>query len=190
MSEDSSVDRNLALESVRVTEAAAIAAARFMGGGDEQSADQAAVEAMHRMLQRLEIDGTVRIGEGNEGEVGTLGDEMKKVFDKLGDHFKVVCVSPDLKDSVDEMAQSQRDHVVMVRVDEETRNKLDAWVEAGAVKSRSEAAALFIREGLKVRQAELEKLEESLSDLEKARQRVREKAREVFGDGNESEPTA
>jgi Arc/MetJ-type ribon-helix-helix transcriptional regulator len=124
-----------------------------------------------------------------EDEVGTLGDDIKGVFDKLGDKFKVVCVSPDLKDSVDEMAKSQRDHVVMVRVDEETSRKLDAWVEAGAVKSRSEAAALFIREGLKVRQAELDKLEESLRDLEKARERVREKAREVFGDREESVPT-
>jgi len=117
------------------------------------------------------------------------GDEIKTIFDKLGDKFKVVCVSPDLKDSVDEMAKSQRDNVVMVRVDEETRNKLDAWVEAGAVKSRSEAAALFIREGLKVRRAELEELEESLRDLQTAKQRVREKAREVFGDRGESGPT-
>jgi Arc/MetJ-type ribon-helix-helix transcriptional regulator len=101
-----------------------------------------------------------------EDEVGTLGDDIKGVFDKLGDKFKV-----------------------MVRVDEETSRKLDAWVEAGAVKSRSEAAALFIREGLKVRQAELDKLEESLRDLEKARERVREKAREVFGDREESVPT-
>ena len=125
-----------------------------------------------------------------ENEVGTLGDEIKTVFDKLGDNFKVVCVSPDLKDSVDEMAKSQRNNVVMVRVDEETQVKLDAWVEAGAVKSRSEAAALFIREGLKVRQAELEELDESLRDLQNARKRVREKAREIFGDRGESGSTA
>ena len=125
-----------------------------------------------------------------EDELGTVGEEIRKAFDKLGDNFKVVCVSPDLKDSVDEMAKSQRNNVVMVRVDEETRVKLDAWVEAGAVKSRSEAAALFIREGLKVRQAELEKLEESLRDLQNARERVREKAREIFGDRGESGSTA
>ncbi len=124
-----------------------------------------------------------------ENELGTLGDEIKMVFNKLGDNFKVVCVSPDLKDSVDEMAKSQRDNVVMVRVDEETRNKLDAWVEAGSVKSRSEAAALFIREGLKVRRAELEMLEESLRELRSAKERVREKAREVFGDRGEAGST-
>ena len=63
---------------------------------------------------------------------------------------KVVCVSPDLKESVEEMGATQRDQVVMVRVDEGTREQLDAWVATGAVKSRSEAAALFIREGRSV----------------------------------------
>ena len=116
-----------------------------------------------------------------EDELGNVGAEIKGVFDKLGDQFKFVCISPDLTDSVEEMASSQREHVVMVRVDDETQSKLDLWVETGAVKSRSEAAALFIREGLKVRQAELEQLEESLHDLDKAKQRVRDKAREVFG---------
>jgi len=50
----------------------------------------------------------------------------------------------------------------MVRVDEDTSNALDAWVEAGAVKSRSAAAALFIREGLKVRDSELQDLKKGL----------------------------
>ena len=107
---------------------------------------------------------------------------IKGVFDKLGDKFKVVCVTPDLKDSVDEMARSQRDHVVMVRVDEETRRKLDCWVEAGAVKSRSEAAALFIREGLGVRADELARLKGALSDVERARDELRRQARKVFGE--------
>ncbi len=50
MPEDKHTDRNIALESVRVTEVVAIAASQFMGGGDEQSADQAAVAAMHDAL--------------------------------------------------------------------------------------------------------------------------------------------
>ena len=90
---------------------------------------------------------------------------------------KVVCVSPDLKDSMEEMAQAPRDQVVMVRVDEATSKSLDSWVETGAVKSRSEAAALFIREGLKVRNAELDKLRDALQDVEKARERLKERAR-------------
>lgn len=122
-----------------------------------------------------------------EQEIGGLGEELRDVFERVGERFRFVCVSPDLKDSVDEMARAQREHVVMVRVDEVTRAKLDAWVETGAVKSRSEAAALFIREGLGVRQAELEKLEEALRDLERAKERVRSKAREVFGGDGDSD---
>ncbi len=66
------VDRNLAMEAVRVTEAAAIAAARLMGGGDEKAADQAAVLAMHDALDNMTINGTIRIGEGREDEVDKL----------------------------------------------------------------------------------------------------------------------
>jgi Arc/MetJ-type ribon-helix-helix transcriptional regulator len=122
-----------------------------------------------------------------------LGDQWAKIRDKLAQHgidlekccdgarVKVVCVAPDLKHSVEEMAGASRDQVVMVRVDDETLRDLDAWVETGAVKSRSEAAALFIREGLKVRREELDKLREALRNVEDARQRLRDKAREVLG---------
>ena len=72
MAKDVVSDRNLALESVRVTESAALAAYNFMGGGDEKAVDQAAVSAMHRTLNRLALDGTVRIGEGVEGEAEKL----------------------------------------------------------------------------------------------------------------------
>ncbi len=58
------MDRNLALEMVRVTEAAALATSRFMGLGDEQAADEAAVDAVQQALNRLPITGTVVIGEG------------------------------------------------------------------------------------------------------------------------------
>jgi len=56
--------RNLAMESVRVTEAAALAAARLTGCGDEKAADRAAMEAMHEALKGLAIDGVIQIGEG------------------------------------------------------------------------------------------------------------------------------
>ena len=72
MAKDVVSDRNLALESVRVTESAALAAYNFMGGGDEKAVDQAAVSAMHRTLNLLSLDGTVRIGEGAEGEAEKL----------------------------------------------------------------------------------------------------------------------
>ena len=66
------MDRNLALEAVRVTEAAALAASRLMGRGDEKAADQAAVDAMRRALNDLTIDGTVVIGEGERDEAPML----------------------------------------------------------------------------------------------------------------------
>lgn len=66
------IDRNLALEAVRVTESAALAAWQMMGRGDERAADQAAVEAMRDALGALAISGTVRIGEGVEGAAEKL----------------------------------------------------------------------------------------------------------------------
>ncbi len=72
MSKDTSVDRNFALESVRVTEAAALAASKYMGGGDEKAADQAACRAMQKALNRLLLDGTIRIGEGSKEETENL----------------------------------------------------------------------------------------------------------------------
>ena len=72
MTEGRAMDRNLALEAVRVTEAAALAASRLMGRGDEMAADQAAVNAMREALNALPIDGTVRIGEGERDEAPML----------------------------------------------------------------------------------------------------------------------
>jgi fructose-1,6-bisphosphatase II / sedoheptulose-1,7-bisphosphatase len=72
MTENIQMDRNLALEAVRVTEAAALAASRLMGRGDEKAADQAAVDAMRKALNGLAIDGTVVIGEGERDEAPML----------------------------------------------------------------------------------------------------------------------
>ncbi len=67
-----SMGRNLALELVRVTEAAALSASLLMGRGDEKAADQAAVDAMRNALNSLSIDGTVVIGEGERDEAPML----------------------------------------------------------------------------------------------------------------------
>jgi Arc/MetJ-type ribon-helix-helix transcriptional regulator len=96
--------------------------------------------------------------------------------------LKVVCLPVGLGSSLEELGKEVRDQVVMVRVDEDTRRKLDAWVASGAVKSRSEAAALFIQEGLKVRATELERLGDAIQAVEEAKERLRKKARDVFGD--------
>jgi fructose-1,6-bisphosphatase II len=65
-------DRNLALELVRVTEAAALAAARWVGKGEKESADGAAVDAMRLLLETVPMDGIVVIGEGEKDEAPML----------------------------------------------------------------------------------------------------------------------
>ena len=66
------IDRNLALELVRVTEAAALSAGRWMGRGDKEAADQAAVDAMRLVLGTVQMDGIVVIGEGQKDEAPML----------------------------------------------------------------------------------------------------------------------
>src|ERR687884_1772554 len=66
------LDRNLALELVRVTEYAALAAARLVGRGDKEAADQAAVDAMRSLLHSVHMDGVVVIGEGEKDEAPML----------------------------------------------------------------------------------------------------------------------
>ncbi|MBL7672396.1 MAG: class II fructose-bisphosphatase [Bdellovibrionaceae bacterium] len=66
------MDRNLALEFVRITEAAALASAEWMGRGDEKEADRAAVDAMRKAFDSVRIDGTVVIGEGERDEAPML----------------------------------------------------------------------------------------------------------------------
>src|SRR3981081_1269282 len=74
------LDRILSIEIVRVTERAAVAAARLSGRGNEKDADQAAVDAMRRELNKLAIDGTVGIGEGERDEAPMLfiGEKVGK----------------------------------------------------------------------------------------------------------------
>ncbi len=85
-------DRNLALELVRVTEAAALASSRWMGRGEKNKADGAAVEAMRKAFDSVSINGTVKIGEGEMDEapmlyigekVGCGGPEMDIAVDPL-----------------------------------------------------------------------------------------------------------
>ncbi len=79
------MDRNLAMEVVRVTEAAALSASLLMGRGDEKAADQAAVDAMRNALNSLSISGTVVIGEGERDEAPMLyiGEEVGSGGPKL-----------------------------------------------------------------------------------------------------------
>ncbi len=74
------MDRNIGLEAIRLTEAAAMASARVMGRGDEKLADQAAVDAMRKAFNQLNIRGTVVIGEGERDEAPMLyiGEKVGK----------------------------------------------------------------------------------------------------------------
>lgn len=72
MSEQVEMERNLAMELVRATEAAALNAARWMGKGDKNASDQAAVDALRRVLNSVDMDGVVVIGEGEKDEAPML----------------------------------------------------------------------------------------------------------------------
>jgi fructose-1,6-bisphosphatase II len=71
--------RNLALELVRVTETAAIAASAWVGHGDKNAADGAAVDAMRKMISTVHMDGTVVIGEGEKDEAPMKVWEQKSM---------------------------------------------------------------------------------------------------------------
>ncbi len=116
-----------------------------------------------------------------------IDEELEAGLRDLKSGARVVCVASGLGDSVREMGSSPRAHTVMVRVDDLTKRRLDAWVETGAVKSRSEAAALFIREGLQVRMSELNELEEALTKVDEAKRKLREKAKTVFGEASNTD---
>jgi fructose-1,6-bisphosphatase II len=85
------MDKNLALEVVRITEAAALAAAEWLGKGDESAADFAAAEAMHKLFPDIEFKGKIVIGEGEQDAVGMLyhgevlgnGPEFEVALDAL-----------------------------------------------------------------------------------------------------------
>ncbi len=81
------MDRNLALEFVRVTEVAAIEAAKWIGRGDKQAADQAAVDAMRKFMNTIEFSGTIVIGEGKKDEAPELytGEKVGKGCDPIMD---------------------------------------------------------------------------------------------------------
>lgn len=77
------MDKNLALEFVQVTEAAAVASARFIGKGDSIAADQAAVDAMRKAFNHVDIDGVIVIGEGERDKAPMLfiGEKVGKSTD-------------------------------------------------------------------------------------------------------------
>jgi hypothetical protein len=117
-----------------------------------------------------------------------LGELTALCGDAASRAVKVVAVPLGLREGIDKLNTNPRDRVVMVRVDKDTSEALDAWVQTGALKSRSEAAALFMSEGLKIRSGELSQLKEGLEEVEEAKRRLHERAREVLGNATAEGP--
>ena len=93
---------------------------------------------------------------------------------------RVVVVAANLSDSRQQLCRSVRDQVLLLRVDIATISQLDEWVSAGVAKSRAEAAALFLREGLALRKPDLDRLAPALKKLEEARREVQSSARRML----------
>jgi hypothetical protein len=109
------------------------------------------------------------------------GIDLDKLTGADGAPARVVTISANLADAAKAFSGASRDQVVMMRVDKETSDALDAWVEAGIAKSRSEAAALFMREGLSLRANELAELAEAVAAVNAAREKLRAKAARMTG---------
>ena len=115
----SNLDRNLAFELVRVTEAAALASARWMGKGDKIAADQAAVNAMRFALDSVDMDGIVVIGEGEKDEAPMLytgeriGNGLPPAVDIAVDPVDgTTLLSKGLPNSVSVVALARRDSML------------------------------------------------------------------------------
>src|SRR5262245_60958096 len=109
------------------------------------------------------------------------GIDLESLEASSGQGVRVVCVAASLEDTLRKMGDTARDQVLMVRTDRETVAQLDTWVDAGIARSRSEAAALFLRQGLQVRAGELDELTHAIRDLETARKKLRDRARSLLG---------
>jgi fructose-1,6-bisphosphatase II len=111
------MDRNLAMEFVRVTEAAALSCARLMGRGDRNGADQAAVDAMRRALDTLAVSGTVVIGEGERDEAPML--YIGEKFGKRGPHDPGVDVALDPLEGTNLCALGHYDALSVIAIAEQ-----------------------------------------------------------------------
>jgi fructose-1,6-bisphosphatase II len=106
----------LALEMVGVTEAAAIASARLMGRGDRHAADQAAVEAMRRTLEEVEVNGTIVIGEGERDEAPMLW--IGEAVGKRGSGHVAIDIAVDPLEGTNLVASGQSDAVTVLAASE------------------------------------------------------------------------
>lgn len=121
-----------------------------------------------------------RIDAASRAALEDLGVDVEALL-AGGEGARVVVVQASMEDAVKALSSASRDQVVMTRINSETAQALDSWVDAGIAKSRSEAAALFLQEGLKIRASDLQELSSALRTLETAREAVRAKAKALIG---------
>jgi fructose-1,6-bisphosphatase II len=130
-------DRNLALEVVRVTEAAALASARLMGRGDRDGADQAATEAMRQAFDRIDIRGTVVIGEGERDEAPMLyiGEQVGHGWKDGGDDSPRVDIAVDPLEGTNLVATGAPDALAVIAIADDGKflNAPDTYMEKIAV---------------------------------------------------------
>jgi fructose-1,6-bisphosphatase II len=130
------MDRNLALELVRVTEAAALACARWMGKGDAKGADQAAVDAMRRAFDGVHIRGTVVIGEGERDEAPMLyiGEQVGHGWHD-GDNAPKVDIAVDPLEGTNLCATGAPDSIAVIAVADDGKflNAPDTYMDKIAV---------------------------------------------------------
>jgi fructose-1,6-bisphosphatase II len=130
-------DRNLALEVVRVTEAAALASAREMGSGDRNHADHVAVEAMRQAFEKLDIRGTVVIGEGERDEAPMLyiGEQVGAGWRSGGETSPKVDIAVDPLEGTNLCATGQPDAISVIAIadDGQFLNAPDTYMEKIAV---------------------------------------------------------
>lgn len=134
------MDRNLALEAVRVTEAAAINCAKWIGKGDAKAADQAAVDAMRRAFDLLDIDGTVVIGEGERDEA-----PMLYIGEKVGlrdENSLKVDIALDPLECTDSTAYGKNNALTVIALAEEGHflNAPDTYMDKIAVGPKAKGA--------------------------------------------------
>src|SRR5262245_60951332 len=117
------MERNLALELVRVTEAAALSCARWMGRGEATGADQAAVDAMRRAFDSVHVRGTVVIGEGKRDEAPMLyiGEKIGAGWSDDGEAPKVdIAVDP--LEGTNLCATGQPDSIAVIAIADDAKS--------------------------------------------------------------------